>query len=128
MASKVPRSRGRPPKGRKRKNLVPSQPLSPIEPSPTSPQDATPPEEQSLQGIALTGDEARYALLAAQSAARMPEGVAVRDTSSQRLFLNAVAHKPTDGWRLVKKMPTEALAPWFDDLVRRHSGFQDRFF
>jgi hypothetical protein len=58
----------------------------------------------------------------------MPEGVAVRDTSSQRLFLNAVVHKPTDGWRLVKKMPTEALAPWFDDLVRCHSGFQDRFF
>ncbi|KAJ7774066.1 hypothetical protein B0H16DRAFT_1880520 [Mycena metata] len=117
MSSKPPKRRGRPPKPKRRQH--PNSTLTgPVLDSSLPPDDVPPPgEPDSCQGTALVGDEAHYALLAAQSSTRIPDGVVVGHASSHRLFLNAIAHKVGDGWRLVKQMPTETLASWFDDQL-----------
>ncbi|KAJ7129872.1 hypothetical protein C8R43DRAFT_1134131 [Mycena crocata] len=63
------------------------------------------------QGIPLTGDAARYAMLVAGSSGRTP----ALSNSSRRLFLNPVPHNPEQQWRRVASMPVENLAPWFEE-------------
>lgn len=118
MAANPPKPRGRPSK-RRRKRTGPSTPddrgLSPGPESPPSIDTALPAD--ASQGIQLAGVDARHALLAAQNSARAPDPTAA-EGQSHRLFLNVLPHAADKGWKLVKRMPIEDLAPWFDDLVR----------
>ncbi|KAJ6518451.1 hypothetical protein DFH09DRAFT_1373453 [Mycena vulgaris] len=118
------RSRGRPPRRRKAPGIgtdpeIVQTPASPTPPGSTL-DDAVP---TPFQGIPLTGDAARYALLAAQNSERTP-GFAAGAGSGKRLFLNALPHKPEDNWKLLKDMPVEDLAPWFDDLLNDFNPYE----
>ncbi|KAJ7185884.1 hypothetical protein C8R46DRAFT_1207993 [Mycena filopes] len=106
------RGRGRPPR-RRRAHPNPPPSALPDVPSvlPSLGPDPSSSTVDSSHALILTGDDARYALLTAESSGRTPAAT----TSSQRLFLNAVSHKATDGWKLIKTLPVEDLAPWFDD-------------
>ncbi|KAJ7020812.1 hypothetical protein C8F04DRAFT_1316557 [Mycena alexandri] len=115
---KPPKPRGRPSKKR-RKPTNPSATDPPLLVPPDSPlplDDPASPGDPE-RGVALVGDDARYALLAAQSANRMPEGVAAGNAATQRLFLNVVPHEVEQRWKLVANMRTEDLPSWFDDLL-----------
>ncbi|KAJ7603863.1 hypothetical protein DFH06DRAFT_1151589 [Mycena polygramma] len=114
-APKQPKPRGRPPR-RKKKAEDQAPPPTAATPGPEPPSPTIiPTARDPSQGIPLLGDDARHAMLAAQSAARAPtlatSGVA------HRLFLNALPHNAEAGWKLAARMPTEDLAAWFDDQL-----------
>ncbi|KAJ7736566.1 hypothetical protein DFH07DRAFT_986080 [Mycena maculata] len=117
------RGRGRPPKRRKKPAVPNTEPAdtTPLVPL-TSAIAATivPEPPDPSQGIPLTGPAAREALLAAQGATPALPAT----TSGARLFLNTIPHEEKDGWKLVKKMFVDELAPWFDDILNDFNPYE----
>ncbi|KAJ7624860.1 hypothetical protein FB45DRAFT_1030980 [Roridomyces roridus] len=118
-----PKRRGRPPKPKKRRLSPTATPSTSIAPPPAgaaSTTQDTVASDPSL-GTPLTGDDARHVLLAAQGATT---SIAAAALPAHRLFLNAIPHEASKGWRKLATIPIDDLASWFDNQLNDYNPYE----